>query len=182
MRRDPDLYRRQEFGWFLGALAGGMSSDPDDPSRAREGRNRVPDRAEQILLRSTLGVVLRVERGHWTQQQLADAAGLDRRTIDRLENGQRRPSTVSIWRIARALRPRGTLRDRVALDERLRRAAGPSLVHANTRPHVARERVRGELLAEAAGAPVATDADSCGALVLADLAAAAAAADDGDHD
>ena len=64
----------------------------------------------------------------------------------------------------------------------VRRAAGPSLVHAATRPHAARERVRGELLAEAAGAPVATDADSCGALVLADLAAAAAAADDGDHD
>jgi len=148
----------------------------------REGRHRVPDRAEQLRLRSTFGAVLRLERGHVTQAQLADAAGLDRRTIDRLENGQRRPSTVSIWRIARALRPRGTLRDRVALDERLRRAAGPSLVHANTRPHVARERVRGELLAEAAGAPVATDADSCGALVLADLAAAAAAADDGDHD
>jgi len=76
-----------------------------DPSRAREGRHRVPDRAEQVRLTSTLGVVLRLERGHWTQQQLADAAGLDRRTVDRLENGQRRPSTVSVWKIARALRP-----------------------------------------------------------------------------
>jgi len=47
---------------------------------------------------------------------------------------------------------------------------------------VARERVRGELLAEAAGGPVATDADTCGALILADLAAAAAAAEDGTHD
>ena len=142
----------------------------------------MPDRAEQILLRSTLGVALRVERGHWTQQQLADAAGLDRRTIDRLENGQRRPSTVSIWKIARALRPGDSQQDRVALDERLRQAAGRSLVWSNTRPHAGRERVRGELLAEAGAGPVVTGSDVFGAVLLADLAAAAAAADDGDHD
>jgi len=155
-----------------------------DPSPARVGRHRVPDRPERMRLTSGFGAVLRVERGRVTQQQLADAAGLDRRTVDRLENGQRRPSTVSIWRIARALRPRVTctLRDAVALDERLRRAAGRSLVHANTRPHGARERVRAELLAEAAGGPVATDVDVFGAVLLADLAAASAAADDGGHD
>jgi len=126
-----------------------------------------------MRLTSGFGAVLRVERGHVTQQQLADAAGLDRRTIDRLENGQRRPSTVSVWRIARALRPRVTctLRDAVALDERLRRAAGRSLVYANTRPHAARERVRGELLAEAGGGgPVATETDCMGALIVAELA------------
>ena len=91
---------------------------------------------------------------------------------------------MSCWRIARALRPRVTctLRDAVALDERLRRAAGRSLVHANTRPHGARERVRGQLLAEAAGGPVVTDVDVFGAVLLADLAAAAAAADTGGHD
>jgi len=126
--------------------------------------------------------VLRVERGHVTQQMLADAAGLDRRTIDRLENGQRRPSTVSVWKIARALRPGDSLRDRVALDERLRRAAGASLVHANTRPHAARERVRGKLLAEAAGGPVVTEIDVFGAVLLASLAAAAAEAEDDTHD
>ena len=151
-----------------------MHTGIGDPSRAREGRHRVPDRAEQVRLRSTLGVVLRVERGHWSQQQLADVAGLDRRTVDRLENGQRRPSTVSIWKIARALRAGGTLRDRVALDERLRQAAGRSLVYANTRPHAARERVRGELLAEAGGAPPVSDGDtSFGAVLLAHLAAGA---------
>ena len=124
-----------------------------------------------MRLTSTFGAVLRLERGHWTQQRLADAAGLDRRTIDRLENGQRRPSTVSIWRIARALRPGDSMRDRVALDERLRRAAGRSLVYANTRPHAARERVRGELLAEAGGGgPVATETDCMGALIVAELA------------
>ena len=58
----------------------------------------------------------------------------------------------------------------------------PSLRYSRTRPHVARERVRAELLAEAAGALVVTEADTFGALILADLAAAAAAADDGDHD
>ena len=161
-----------------------MRTDTGDPSRVRVGRHRVPDRAEQVRLRSGFGAVLRVESGGagMTQQQLADAAGLDRRTIDRLENGQRRPSTVSIWRIARALRPGDSLRDRVALDERLRRAAGHSLVYAATRPHAARERVRGELLAEAGGGPVVTEIDTFGAALLAEIAAAAAAADDGDHD
>ena len=159
-----------------------MPTATGDPSRVREGRHRVPDRPERMRLTSGFGMVLRLERGHWTQQQLADAAGLDRRTIDRLENGQRRPSTSSVWRIARALRPGDSLRDRVALDERLRRAAGSSLVHANTRPHAARERVRAELLAEAAGGPVVTDVDVFGAVLLANLAAAVASADDGDHD
>ena len=143
-------------------------------------RLEASDRAEQLRLTSTFGAVLRVERGGagMTQQRLADAAGLDRRTVDRLECGARRPSTVSIWRIARALRPRVTctLRDAVALDERLRRAAGPSLVYAATRPHVARERVRGELLAEAGGGPVVTGSDVFGAVLLADLAAWAAQA------
>ena len=59
---------------------------------------------------------------------------------------------------------------------------GPSLVHAATRPHVARERVRGELLAEAAGGPVVTDVDVFGAVLIAALAAGAAAADTGGHD
>jgi len=135
-----------------------------------------------MRLTSGFGAVLRVERGHVTQAQLADAAGLDRRTVDRLENGQRRPSTVSVWKIARALRPGDSLRDRVALDERLRRAAGRSLVWSNTRPHVARERVRAELLAEAGGGPVVTDVDVFGAVLLASIAAAAAAADDGGRD
>jgi len=157
-------------------------SDDDGAPRARERRHAVPDRAERVNLAATFGMLLRVERGHWTQQQLGDAAGLDRRTIDRLENGQRRPSTVSVWRIARALRPGDSLRDRVALDERLRRAAGSSLVHANTRPHAARERVRAELLAEAAGGPVVTEIDTFGAALLASLAAAAAEADTGGHD
>jgi len=55
-------------------------------------------------------------------------------------------------------------------------------VYAATRPHVAWERVRGELLAEAAGGPVVTDADVFGAVLLADLAASVAGADTGTHD
>ena len=64
----------------------------------------------------------------------------------------------------------------------VRRAAGASLVHAATRPHAARERVRGELLAEAAGGPVVTGSDTFGAVLLAEIAAGAAAADDDGHD
>jgi hypothetical protein len=83
----------------------------------------------------------------------------------------------------RALPPRGTctLRDAVAVDQRLREA-GPSLRYYGTRKHTARERVRGELLAEAADGTVVTDADVFGAALLADLAAAAAGADTGTHD
>ena len=85
--------------------------------------------------------------------------------------------------IARALRPGATLRDKVALDERLRQAAGRSLVWSNTRPHVARERARAELLAEAGGAPPASEADtSFGAVLLAHLAASVAGADTDRHD
>jgi len=158
-------------------------SDDEGASRARDRRHAVPERAERVTLAATFGMVLRVERRHLTQQQLGDAAGLDRRTVDRLENGRRRPSTVSIWRIARALRPGDSVRDKVALDERLRRAAGSSLTHARTRPHAGRERVRAELLAEAAGAgPTATAADTIGRLIVADLAAAVAGAETGEHD
>jgi len=60
--------------------------------------------------------------------------------------------------------------DAVALDQLFREAAGSSLRYSRTRGHVAREQVRVEMLAETAGAPVATDADDFGALVIADLA------------
>jgi hypothetical protein len=46
----------------------------------------------------------------------------------------------------------------------------------------ARERVRAELLAEAAGAVVVTDADTLGALILADLAAGVGGDDTERHD
>ena len=107
---------------------------------------------------------------------------MSRLTIARLETAARRPTTSTTWRIAKALRPRGTLHDQVALDERLRRAAGPSLVYAATRPHAARERVRGEMLAEAGGGPVVTGSDVFGAVLLAEIAAGAAGAEDGGHD
>ena len=74
------------------------------------------------------------------------------------------------------------MQDRVALDERLRQAAGRSLVWSNTRPHAGRERVRAELRAEAGAGPVASEADTLGALILADLAAGAAGAETGCHD
>ncbi len=66
-----------------------MSSVTADPPRARDRSRAVPDLAERMRLISTFGAVLRTERGglHLTQQQLADAAGLHRRSIDHLENG-----------------------------------------------------------------------------------------------
>lgn len=148
-------------------------------SRARDGRSHhagtVP-RDERVALARGFGVVLRAEReaAGLTQDQLAARARLDRTTIGHLECGTRRPSTVSLWRVARALRPRRdyTLRDAVALDQRLRESVpvGSLRVHA-TRPHAAREAIRAELLAGRAGGQPATGADVMGTLILAALAA-----------
>jgi len=95
---------------------------------------------------------------------------VSRLTIVRLETAARRPTTTTTWRIAKALRPRGTLHDRVAVDERLRVAAGASLQDYSRRPHAARERVRAELVAEAGGAIPVTDADNFASLIITNLA------------
>lgn len=60
-------------------------STPADRSRARERRHDLGevDEQERVQLAARFGSVLRLERGHLTQQQLADAAGLDRSTIVR---------------------------------------------------------------------------------------------------
>ena len=101
------------------------------------------------------------------------APGVSRLTIARLETATRRPSTTSVWKIAKALWPRSTLHDRVAVDERLRAAAGDSLRDYLRRPHARREAVRRELRAETAagGGPVCTDADTMAALIISAFAA-----------
>jgi transcriptional regulator with XRE-family HTH domain len=110
-------------------------------------------------------------RAHLTQRELAEAAGLHVHTVELLEVGWRRPTSSSVWKLARALRPKGTLRDRVALDERLRRAAGSSLRYAATRAHRRREAVRAELLEEADGGVVLGDHDeTLGGAIAAALA------------
>jgi transcriptional regulator with XRE-family HTH domain len=61
--------------------------------------------AEDLALVAALGLrmrVVRVARG-WTQEQLADAAGLDRTYVTRLERGLHAPTVVTVWRVARAL-------------------------------------------------------------------------------
>ncbi len=45
----------------------------------------------------------RLQRG-WTQQALADRAGVARNTIARLETGNRRPSFTMLEHLARAFR------------------------------------------------------------------------------
>jgi transcriptional regulator with XRE-family HTH domain len=127
----------------------------------------LPDDAERARLARTFGATLRRERGVRTQQQLADAAKLDRKTMVRLENGQRRPTAASIWAIARALR--SDLRSRVALDERLRRAAGSSFRDYGKRPHRAREAMRVQLAAEQGGGPVFGPEDTLGGAITAFL-------------
>jgi transcriptional regulator with XRE-family HTH domain len=93
-----------------------VHDEPAPPARERR-RELGADDAEHARLAARFGTVLRHARGHLTQQQLADRAKLHRVTISRLEEGRLRPTTSSVWDIARVLRP--DLRSRVALDERL---------------------------------------------------------------
>lgn len=44
----------------------------------------------------------RIQR-KYTQEQLADLTGLDTRTIQRIENGERNPSVESLAKLAKAL-------------------------------------------------------------------------------
>jgi transcriptional regulator with XRE-family HTH domain len=45
---------------------------------------------------------LRIERG-MTQEQLAEASGIDQRYISGLENGRRNPTVVTLYELARHL-------------------------------------------------------------------------------
>jgi transcriptional regulator with XRE-family HTH domain len=114
---------------------------------------------ERGRLAAGFGAVLRVERAAagLTQVALAERAGLAERTVQRLESGAQRPSTGSTWRVAKALRPGGDLRAQVALDLRLRLAAGRSLRDFSRRVHRKREAIAAELMA--LGEPPLTDAD-----------------------
>jgi len=150
----------------------GMSGERSPRTRARE-RDRelgeVPPQ-ERARLAAGFGTLLSIERGARTQFDFARVVGLSVSTIKALESGSRRPTTSSIWRIARAVR--SGLRARVALDERLRRAAGPSLRDYGRRPHAARERMRVQLTVEFGDDQPVGEGDTLGALVAADLDAA----------
>jgi hypothetical protein len=63
-------------------------AEPAPPARERRRELGIPDDAERARLASRFGVVLRTERGPLTQQELADRATLDRKTIVRLETGR----------------------------------------------------------------------------------------------
>jgi transcriptional regulator with XRE-family HTH domain len=56
-------------------------------------------------LRSAFGLAIRAarERRGWSQEQLADAAGLDRTYVSSLERGLRNPTLITQERLAQAL-------------------------------------------------------------------------------
>ena len=128
----------------------------------------IPRPDEQAVLARTFGAALRLARGALTQRQLADRSGLNVKTIKRLENGRRRPTTASVRKIVHALRE--DVRGRIALEDRLRREAGPSLRDYSRRPHVARERVRARLLAEQGDGPLIGPGDTLGNAIAVNLA------------
>ncbi|MGW5743833.1 helix-turn-helix domain-containing protein [Amycolatopsis sp. NPDC003861] len=81
--------------------------------------------AERARLRATLGTLLTTERvaAGWSVRRLARAAGLDRRTLQRLAAGTMRPREVTLAALASVL----AVDDPRPLAARLLAAAGPSL-------------------------------------------------------
>lgn len=126
------------------------------PPRARGGVHKEvisvhrgtpdPDERQQLAARFGATIVAERRRLDWTQQQLADHAGVHRNTVYGLESGRRRPTTGMTWRLAKALRVDEL--DRVALDVRLRVLAGDSLVRISQRTRLRRERLAAEVLAQ----------------------------------
>jgi len=108
----------------------------------------VPDPAEQDQLRASVGAVVRRERvaRRLSQRALAALAGCDRRTVQRVEGGQLRPTEALLAALAHALvmPPGWSPRSRVAAVDALRAelvaAAGASLVPST--PGGARRRLR----------------------------------------
>jgi transcriptional regulator with XRE-family HTH domain len=95
------------------------------PSRDHWSRTgRVPP-AERARLCSALGALLTAERvtAGWSVRRLARAAGVDRRTLQRLAAGTMRPREVTLHALASVL----AVDDPRPLAARLLAAAGPSL-------------------------------------------------------
>ncbi|MFI6331903.1 helix-turn-helix domain-containing protein [Micromonospora chersina] len=96
----------------------------------------VPGADERTRLRDSLGAALRRERAarRLSQRALAALAGCDRRTVERLEVGQLRPTTALVAALAHALAvppgysPAGRREQVEALRAELTAAAGASLV------------------------------------------------------
>ncbi|SEC95202.1 Helix-turn-helix [Amycolatopsis tolypomycina] len=110
--------------------------------------------AERAQLRATLGALLTAERlaGGWSVRRLARAAGLDRRTLQRLAAGTMRPREVTLHALASVL----AVNDPGPLAARLLTAAGPSL-RPNTDGAVRRRRHRAGLALVAGHRPLPSD-------------------------
>ncbi len=128
-------------------------SAPTARAAAPTGRGVVVTE-ERRRLAAGFGLLLRQERraAGLSQPALAAWAGVAECTVTRLERGVQRPTTTTTWALARALRLGLDERAALALDLRLRAAAGPSLRTFSTRTHRCRERPPAELLAD--GLPV----------------------------
>ncbi len=106
----------------------------------------VPDPVERARLRASVGAALRHARGHarLTQRRLAELAGCDPSTVERVEGGWFRPTDALLAALAwAATNPPGRSPRRAQaadLTEELEAAAGRSLVIAS--PKRARWRRR----------------------------------------
>lgn len=82
------------------ARAAGVSL-PSMPKADRKGRR--PALASIDTMQARTIIVERLARG-WTQQDLADAAGVNMNTISRIETGKHRPQAGTIEKIEGALK------------------------------------------------------------------------------
>jgi len=124
------------------------------PSRDHWSRTgRVPP-AERARLCSALGALLTAERvtAGWSVRRLARAAGVDRRTLQRLAAGTMRPREVTLRALASVL----AVDDPQPLAARLLAAAGPSL-RPNTNGAVRRRMHRAGLALVAGHRPLPSD-------------------------
>lgn len=69
-------------------------SEPEEGAAGPEDRARLKAFGMRIKL-------LRVSRG-WSQEQLAEAAGMHRTFVGQVERGQRGLNVLGLWRLARA--------------------------------------------------------------------------------
>jgi len=149
--------------------APGAPRAPETP--VRRGR---PSPRDVERLRATVGVLVRHERQRcgWGVGTLAATAGVNERTIRRIEQGTQRVSKNMIYRIARALRTGADDLAIAALAERLcdAAAAGSGLVDHSRKPHRRRARIAALVRGETGeDTPADVVGDDMGALILAEL-------------
>ncbi|NEW49390.1 helix-turn-helix transcriptional regulator [Nocardia cyriacigeorgica] len=81
------------------------TGQPEDASgQVRPADGDGPDRVEQEMMEAVgEEIVIQRTRKKWSQERLAKETGYDKKTIGRLERGERAPTIIQLHRISKAL-------------------------------------------------------------------------------